>query len=362
MTKEEKYIYDFFKNNQEDLLELANTEAGKHLLGADRKETVAGIAPNGYAIFLGKWKGKLHFVSRYNTWNRVAADFMPALFKLRVANKHKKVDSFYKGFLHYSDLLPDSKHFAPIATGAMAAFLAAISVSTPAGVFVPPLGFFLGVDTFTANGGGHGRVYNNSSSTYSTVRNATTGTVDSGSTRPSNSFDNPNYFIGHAHAPFNLDTTIPAGAVIKDTANTFIRATGDGAAVSNADTDSVSVVESSQASNTSLASGDYNDLGTTKLAADLGIGSWSVSGNNDRDLNASGVALIQAAIGGYVKFGWRTAKDISATQPGGRNYVGMVNNTNVLSVDWEVPDNAELYGSRRIHPIAFYGGFKPAAY
>lgn len=88
----------------------------------------------------------------------------------------------------------------------------------------------------------------------------------------------------------------------------------------NADTDSVSIVGF-----TGTVVGfngdqrDFSRFDSTKFATDMLFSAWSTSAYNDFTLNASGIANISKT--SISKFGVRTAKDLSTTQPGGQNDV-----------------------------------------
>ncbi len=77
----------------------------------------------------------------------------------------------------------------------------------------------------------------------------------------------------------------------------------------------VNIYSSAPASNTALAAGDYDSLGSTAFC-DTGISyaSWSTVGYNDFALNASGIAAVTKT--GVSKFGLRdSVYDVGATTP-----------------------------------------------
>jgi hypothetical protein len=78
-------------------------------------------------------------------------------------------------------------------------------------------------------------------------------------------------------------------------------------------TQGIAIVASTPASNTALANSDFSQLGSTRFATDLAIGSMSTSGYNDFALNASGIANISKT--GISKFGARITADIDNTAP-----------------------------------------------
>jgi len=193
----------------------------------------------------------------------------------------------------------------------------------------------MAISTFTTAITGGGKIQA-SNATYATAQAATSGTVSTEESRPGNSIITAVYYVGRGFCTFDL-SSIPTSATIVEGANTFIRAVGAGGGAQNADSDSITVVAATPASNTALEANDFDNVGTTQFITAVSLGSWSTSGNNDYQLNATGVAAVQSALGGYVKFAWRTTKDISATQPAGFNWADMVDGTNYLSVEYTVP-------------------------
>ena len=76
---------------------------------------------------------------------------------------------------------------------------------------------------------------------------------------------------------------------------------------------SISLVNSTPASNTSLADSDYGNVGTTQQATDVTIASITASAYNTWSLNATGLASISKT--GITKFGLRTSGDRTNTEP-----------------------------------------------
>lgn len=311
----EKELKQLFYEHQHDLLWIANSPVGKKLLDYELNLPIIQIFPHFYRLDPDKYsmndkKLRKHYIDRFFTYDRIAELFLPILTNLDLyRSTYGKIEDPYRALLHYSGF---EKGKYPL-------FLHAIS-------------------TFTANGGGHGRIFAQNA-TYLTARNATTGTVDTGIARPAQDLlAGPNYSVQRSFAPFNT-ATIPGGSTIVSGANNFIRAVGAAIEV-NTDSDSVSVVASTQASNTALEANDFDNVGTTKFATDLLITSWIDTGNNDFQLNTDGIANI--SLTSYSRFAWRTAQDISATAPTGANNVSMVNDTNLLSVE-HIPGGSGLF-------------------
>jgi len=74
-----------------------------------------------------------------------------------------------------------------------------------------------------------------------------------------------------------------------------------------------SIVSSAPASNTAIVGGDYNSLGSTKLASDLAWASISTAAYNTFALNAAGLATVSDT--GVTKLGCRGASDIADVAP-----------------------------------------------
>jgi len=102
---------------------------------------------------------------------------------------------------------------------------------------------------------------------------------------------------------FLFDTSsLPDGATIS-AATLSIRSYSKGDLLGISPT--VNIYSSAPASNTSLAAGDYDSLGTTEYSSSISYASWNTAGYNDFILNSSGLATINTT--GVSKFGEREA-------------------------------------------------------
>lgn len=164
-----------------------------------------------------------------------------------------------------------------------------------------------------------GFVRNTTGADYAAVQSATDGDVindtSTGDRGIRNSDVGGSYSIFRSAFLFDTSSIPDTDSITSATFSLY----GTGSASEDVDTDSVSVVASTPASNTAIALGDFDQFGTTKLATDITIASWNTGAYNDFTLNASGLAAISKT--GITKLGARTAKDISATTPTGENYV-----------------------------------------
>lgn len=82
-------------------------------------------------------------------------------------------------------------------------------------------------------------------------------------------------------------------------------------------TQSISLVSSAPASNTSLAAGDYDSLGTEKYAPDITIGNVTLNQYNSFNFNSTGIQAVQTALAGdgVVKLGGKLTADCDNSAP-----------------------------------------------
>lgn len=113
------------------------------------------------------------------------------------------------------------------------------------------------------------------------------------------------YEIHRGYFLFDTSSIDDAETINSATFSLYVLSTSDG---DNDGQDYIALTSSSPASNTNLVDADYNDLGTTKYATDIDIGSISTSAYNDWTLNATGLAAISKT--GVTKLGTREGHDI----------------------------------------------------
>jgi hypothetical protein len=168
------------------------------------------------------------------------------------------------------------------------------------------------------SGGGNSSVDGyvlNSGSTYSTVRGAASGSAvsnDGGILTWSNYKSGATYGVERAIIVFDTSALGDGDTIDSATLSLY-----GPASVNNVDSDSMSIVGATPASDNVLVVGDYSQIGTTKFASDIAFASLSLGGYNDFSLNASGLSNISKT--GASKFGGRTAKEIAGTAPTGLN-------------------------------------------
>lgn len=132
------------------------------------------------------------------------------------------------------------------------------------------------------------------------------------------------------------DATLSLFGTVLDTSNGLGGAQG------------VALVNSSPASNTTLANTDYGNVGTTRYATDIPIGSWSTSAYNVFTLNATGISNIAKT--GVTKTGTAVSGDVDNVEPtwssGGQasascNFADQAGTTNdpKLVVNYSLPNS-----------------------
>jgi len=166
--------------------------------------------------------------------------------------------------------------------------------------------------TVYSNTGGDGEVDGTASTSWSTIRDATTGTANSSNTEANLtcSKDGSNYNITRLFFPFDT-SSLPAGATI--TAATLSLYESIVNTVSHAENQSIVIVESTQAAGDALVNNDYDNFNTTELATRLALADVIVDDYNDFALNAAGLAMINKT--GYTKFCVRLSKDFDNSAP-----------------------------------------------
>jgi len=118
-------------------------------------------------------------------------------------------------------------------------------------------------------------------------------------------------------------SSLPDGANISAATLSF-RGNGKDDPQSNVPT--INAFASAPASNTVLAAGDFDSLGSTAFATAMPYADWSTIGYNDYALNASGMAAISRT--GVTKLGLRLSHDVTGSQP---TWAAAANTTGMFS-------------------------------
>lgn len=284
---------DWFKKNQKLIIILLNHWATKkifrYLLKIKDSDFIIEITPNSYSTFLGFNGSEVSLRSDFRThWKyskRMYFAFKPLWWTL-----------------HFWDWLFADR-------------------------FVPKLSFgfttltvYPNADPETTTVDGHVG-YSGSGETYATVRNALTGTsaVDNTSILDIlSSFNGADYTIRRGFFLFDT-SSLGSSATINSAILSLASSTGDNL---DANTVSINIYTSSPASNTALATADYDQVGSTAQCDTAKTIASLSSGYNDFTLNATGISNISKT--GVSKFGGRIVeRDVTSTAPTGANYAAI---------------------------------------
>ncbi len=279
LTLQNLRLKNYFKQNQRLLLKLINTEGGRYLLGIKDKYPIVKLTPNSFH----QWGGDRYFKAKFWCRNSVAQILLPAF----TMNEISEIPITYESFLHFTNLERKAYKYPTI---------------------------YLTDTTFYA-GGGDGSCYH-SHTNYTTCHDATASTdVDytTGTNRSAvdNGYINPNYFIKRSFYP--ADTSgLTSAAVLTDGYLSHCSARDN-----NAQSDTVQIVNTTQASTNELVVGDYDNVDTTNNGA-LALASYPASAAQTQ-INLSATGLTNISKTGVTKMGLRLQGDINASQPAGRN-------------------------------------------
>jgi hypothetical protein len=297
IAKRMRFDKRFFEKHQTILLQLARSKWTRWLLGLHKlpKELkdkhLVRITPN-----------SIHWVKKLNKRNKPV---LQAAFFTR-PRFAEALEYSFSPFAYFAAGWHRAPQFSPIgAIGLLVTLL------------IPKLGVFgvFGTVTDFYAGSGNG-IVGYSNATFSTARNAADGnSVTNNPSTQDNYFQcyltGGNYIITRAFYP--IDTSaLTSGAIVSAATMNYYW-------VSNTNVNSVGnvLVSTSQASNSTLANADYDQIGTT----DFGRKAWSSHSSgamNLIDLNASGIAAI--SLTGTTKIGIINTRDFDNSAPTGNNY------------------------------------------
>lgn len=200
---------------------------------------------------------------------------------------------------------PGSRHLVFSPMGALGLLLA---------ICQPALSMLaMGTTDTIYTGSGDGRI--EASGTWATIHAAATGTAYNGGT---GGFDCASMVAYIDRLYFPTDTSSIDDLAVVSAASFFVY--GDDGAGVDTDTTSAELVQTSQASTSTLVDADYDNLtfasGGTKTFA-----SWNGAGYNEIALDATGRSWI--SLSGYTMLGMITGRDLSNTVPTGNNWVSV---------------------------------------
>lgn len=265
---------------------MANSPAGRHLLGIKEKYPIVKVDPNGWHFLVDFKKDKPVYVAKFFCYEKVAKFFLPSLVKMEIYEKeYKKIQDNYQAFTHFSDLERNYKY--------------------------PQI--YLTTTPYYA-GAGDGFVWTQST-VWNTVHDATTGTADStGATvYVGVGMSGTNYRIRRGFFPPNT-SGLPDSAEI----SAGLLYLWPPSAVNDSDNDGedyiVVIGETTQADPTTLEAEDFDQCGAinnpTEGSDKIDLGNITDGQYNIWTLNATGISWIKkTAADPYTMLGVREGHD-----------------------------------------------------
>jgi hypothetical protein len=284
-----------FKQYEKDILVYANTDGGRYLLQQKDRFPIVKVAPNAYFESLpdGKTRGTFWGI------DAVSNLFIPTLEKLRIIQETKYAPSLleqYEAFLHFSGLERKYARFGDIL----------LDTYNPSTSFEDGRVFRTGNDeTWAAQQGGNGQ-------------GAQQGSADPGNEwcqiQTSTTSDQWAQCI-RGIAQFDT-SAIPDDSII-DAATLGLYVVSVDQTIAG---QSVNIVSAPTGDPATLASADYQTMGSTQVATAITLASMTTGAFNTFTLNSDGRALV--SITGVTKLGVRFVSDITNSPPTWASNVG----------------------------------------
>lgn len=270
----------FFTQNQKLLLSLINSEAGKSLLGIKNNLPIIAFGENYYTQLVDIKEDKIIKNTNFFIDNRVEQKIGTILTKMEIANEYKRIENPYEAFLHY------------------------------AGFYRKNYPLILLTDFNPTTGEG-----NVNSGSHTSWANAKADSVGSATANPAvyaARFDASTWFIIRAFAPFDTsaipDTDVVTAALFRfyrdDSLDSF----------ANADSTSLIIVPSTQASPTALVNDDLDNISFSNKGS-LAFASTSNGAYND--VSITDLTIISKT--GYTQLAGIAARDLDNSAPTGTN-------------------------------------------
>ena len=318
LEKKHEHNKYLFRKYQSVLLGIAKTQLGRKFLGLDMEQVkdnpIFLVIPNGVHFQL---QDQPLNRANFYVWDRLSTRMNPIL------NFFEMIDNrnWFQAFKY-----------------------AGISLSVLLLFFTAQLPYFTFLTTSTFNNaitGGTG-ILSTSSNNWTTIRNGNNLSVgdiwlDFANCGLGARFDGSTYQLIRFWFHFD-SSSLPTAPSIT---SAFLRLVGTSTSNQNGDTDTAHVVQSTGASNTSIATSDWGALGTTSYGS-LAYSAMGGSGNYDFTLSAGGISNISDS--GYSKFAVRDARDKDDSAPTGLNSrsVSTTASNQVLSVTYAAAYTAAL--------------------
>ena len=284
-----------FAEYQKPLVKLANNDYGREFLGISHevKDKIVALWPNSYTIQVGRDK----FRSVYRCYPLFANKLIYALTRQEISRMTPEYRmNKYLGLLNYTGILEDNR-FPQV-------MLATTTVYTSAG------------DGF------NGR---DDVDSWANIRAQANGEAAVDGTAidiciEARAFGGGQFSLQRSYYPFDT-STLASGATIQAPSTLSLYQAGS---LANPDSLSLVLIQTTQASISSIALADYSALtlnSPTEGATRKTVASVVTNAYNDFALNASGLAFVNP--GGNTKLGIRSNLDVDNSAPAGNNVMGV---------------------------------------
>lgn len=285
----------FFKEYQQELLQLANSKAGRASLFIPGQEKIVKLGANFYTVFQGHVKKGRIWVPQFKTSVFCSPQYAYNLFGGHVNTKH---DPSLLAFIAKKNYHSDPYNvFDEIFRG------------------LPPRAYFHTNPTYASAGDG---ALTETSTVYATVRGDTSfDLVNDGTSAQGVFVDNEkngsDYYISRGFLPFVIpDLTTDEISAANVVLTVYGTPTG-------ADADMLAMILTTQASMTTLANADCDNLTLNSPAEGMSrvliTSLANADAQNTLNMNATGISWIPSNGGGNLKLGFRTGRETDNTAP-----------------------------------------------
>lgn len=304
-------IHRLFSTYQKDLLWMANTEAGRYLLGIKDKDPIIKVSQNSYHQLRDIQKDKAIVQTRLFFKGEVANTFVPLLRKMELADEYEHIDKPYDALLNYAGF-QRSRLYPQI---------------------------YLATFQALATSGGAGRVWI-SWQTWATCRAAATAeNLGAGNFSIGNNGTPDNYMFFRCMTPCDT-SSLTALATVTSGNIEFYR--DDSWGFTDTDSTTIVIVPTTQPDPTTLALADFGKVSYSSK------GSLPYASTTNLTYNAipfSDVSAINKT--GYSLLGLISGRDLTNSQATGTNMIGCPNPNPRYNVTYTLPVTTNYLKSYR---------------
>lgn len=301
----------FFEENEKLLLQIANSQAGRKLLGIEHNLPIVKLTPNSIHSIVDIKKDKTTFEADFFVNERVYIKLAPLATMLFLANDYNPIKNFKEAVEHYSGYNLRNNKYPHI---------------------------FLTQSDFNPASGGCDAIYITGS--YPGVFTATSGTVN-GTTEIRT--DLSSAYLWRIFYPI-LTSSLTDAATITAAIFKMYRDDSVDGPMTNANSTRVEIVPSTQASNTSLAAGDLDAITRSSKGnrnfADFPDDTYT-------DITITDLTVISKT--SYTKLAAMTGRDFDQVAPTGSNLMAFQDeagaNPPILRVTYDLPSGGFFFSS-----------------